>query len=230
MQAEACYNVYKIRSIINYNNLMTSINQLCAQLKAQGRRITPQRRAIIRVLLENGAHPTAEQVLTRVRDTMPDLSPATVYNTLHELVEIGALQELHLGLGERHYHITTTDHAHLVCLRCGRVEDVPQDCEALVLPREHTHGFQLVDCNVVFRGYCPACASQEESLDGGSMTSQQEETTMEKWECLVCGYVYDPAEGDPDNGVEPGTPFEDLPDDWVCPDCGAGKDMFEKMG
>jgi len=53
---------------------------------------------------------------------------------------------------------------------------------------------------------------------------------MDKWECMVCGYVYDPAQGDPDNGVEPGTPFEALPDDWVCPDCGAGKDMFEKMG
>jgi rubredoxin len=52
---------------------------------------------------------------------------------------------------------------------------------------------------------------------------------MEKWECLVCGYIYDPAEGDPDAGVEPGTAFEALPDDWVCPDCGADKDMFEKV-
>jgi rubredoxin len=52
---------------------------------------------------------------------------------------------------------------------------------------------------------------------------------METWECLVCGYVYDPAEGDPDSGIEPGTPFEALPDNWVCPDCGAGKDMFEKI-
>jgi rubredoxin len=52
---------------------------------------------------------------------------------------------------------------------------------------------------------------------------------MDKWECMVCGYVYDPAAGDPDNGVEPGTPFEALPDNWVCPDCGAGKDMFEKV-
>ena len=52
---------------------------------------------------------------------------------------------------------------------------------------------------------------------------------MEKWECLACGYVYDPAEGDPDNGIAPGTSFEDLPDDWVCPDCGVGKDMFEKV-
>jgi rubredoxin len=41
--------------------------------------------------------------------------------------------------------------------------------------------------------------------------------------------VYDPAEGDPDSAIEPGTPFEALPDDWICPDCGAGKDMFEKV-
>jgi len=52
---------------------------------------------------------------------------------------------------------------------------------------------------------------------------------MGRWECLVCGYVYDPEKGDPDSGVAPGTSFEALPDDWVCPDCGAGKDEFEKI-
>ena len=52
---------------------------------------------------------------------------------------------------------------------------------------------------------------------------------MDRWECMVCGYVYDPAAGDPDSGVAPGTAFEDLPDDWVCPECGAEKDMFEKL-
>ncbi|UCE05953.1 MAG: rubredoxin [bacterium] len=51
---------------------------------------------------------------------------------------------------------------------------------------------------------------------------------MQKYVCLVCGYVYDPAEGDPDNDVAPGTKFEDIPDDWVCPVCGAGKDQFEE--
>ena len=54
-------------------------------------------------------------------------------------------------------------------------------------------------------------------------------TVMKKYECIVCGYVYDPEEGDPDNGIEPGTAFEDLPDDWVCPDCGAGKEDFEPL-
>ncbi|WP_461209640.1 rubredoxin [Desulfocurvus sp. DL9XJH121] len=51
---------------------------------------------------------------------------------------------------------------------------------------------------------------------------------MDKYICLICGYQYDPAEGDPDNDIAPGTKFEDIPDDWVCPVCGAGKDQFEK--
>jgi len=55
------------------------------------------------------------------------------------------------------------------------------------------------------------------------------EVKMGKWECSVCGYIYDPEKGDPDNGVEPGTPFESLPDDWVCPSCGAGKDLFDEL-
>jgi rubredoxin len=50
---------------------------------------------------------------------------------------------------------------------------------------------------------------------------------MDKWECQVCGYIYNPETGDPDNDIDPGTPFEDLPDDWVCPECGADKDQFE---
>ena len=49
---------------------------------------------------------------------------------------------------------------------------------------------------------------------------------MEKYVCSICGYVYDPEAGDPENGVDPGTAFADLPDDWVCPDCGATKDLF----
>lgn len=51
---------------------------------------------------------------------------------------------------------------------------------------------------------------------------------MERWVCQPCGWVYDPAEGDPDGGIEPGVAFEDLPEDYVCPVCGATKDLFEK--
>jgi rubredoxin len=52
---------------------------------------------------------------------------------------------------------------------------------------------------------------------------------VEKYICTVCDYVYDPELGDPENGIEPGTPFDDLPDDWVCPDCGVDRDEFELL-
>jgi rubredoxin len=52
---------------------------------------------------------------------------------------------------------------------------------------------------------------------------------MDKWECTVCGYIYDPAVGDPDGGIAAGTRFEDIPDDWRCPVCGAEKSAFVKV-
>ena len=56
-----------------------------------------------------------------------------------------------------------------------------------------------------------------------------EENKMTKYRCTVCGYIYDPKNGDSDSKIPPGTPFENLPDDWVCPVCGVGKDKFEKI-
>lgn len=52
---------------------------------------------------------------------------------------------------------------------------------------------------------------------------------MKKYQCIVCGYVYDPAVGDPDHGIDPGTAFEELPEDWTCPLCGVGKEEFEEV-
>jgi rubredoxin len=52
---------------------------------------------------------------------------------------------------------------------------------------------------------------------------------MTKYRCTICSYEYDPAKGDPDGGINPGTTFEDIPDSWVCPVCGAAKDMFVKV-
>jgi len=71
-----------------------------------------------------------------------------------------------------------------------------------------------------------------ESAESGCLKSVNTDrrTKMQKYTCQVCGYVYDPAVGDPENGVAPGTSFEDLPADWVCPVCGADKSQFEPEG
>jgi len=64
-----------------------------------------------------------------------------------------------------------------------------------------------------------------------SYIEERKETVskMAKYKCTVCGYIYDPQLGDADGGIKPGTPFEEIPDDWVCPVCGASKDQFEKI-
>jgi len=64
-----------------------------------------------------------------------------------------------------------------------------------------------------------------------SYIEERKETVskMAKYKCTVCGYIYDPELGDADGGIKPGTPFEEIPDDWVCPVCGASKDQFEKI-
>jgi len=141
-----------------------SVDKVCSKLRTRGRRVTPQRRVIVQVLLENGSHLTADQVLRRARCELPDISPATVYNTLHELAALGVLRELDLGLGldERRYDIATEEHDHLVCLQCGRVEDVPRR-DALASSIRQDHDFDVVDRRVIYLGYCPECASEREA-------------------------------------------------------------------
>jgi rubredoxin len=72
--------------------------------------------------------------------------------------------------------------------------------------------------------------TKDSEKPGSEQELEERRIMMEKWECTACGYIYDPEKGDPENGIEPGTSFEDLPDDWVCPQCGVGKDFFQKAG
>ena len=66
-------------------------------------------------------------------------------------------------------------------------------------------------------------------MSSTSMVIREAMTDLAKYQCNICGYVYDPEVGDPTQSVEPGTPFEELPDDWTCPECGAGKEEFTKL-
>ncbi len=61
-------------------------------------------------------------------------------------------------------------------------------------------------------------------------TPEESSSFGPKYQCMVCDHIYDPVEGDPDGGIDPGTPFEDIPDDWICPVCGAEKSDFEMIG
>ena len=76
-------------------------------------------------------------------------------------------------------------------------------------------------------GFSPKNAPTYSGDVDKQIKKQKGEEKMTKYVCRVCGYVYDPSKGDPDSGIKPGTKFEDLPDDWICPVCGAPKDQFD---
>jgi len=76
-------------------------------------------------------------------------------------------------------------------------------------------------------GYSPKSAPTYNSDVDKKTEEKKEDIKMVEYVCTVCGYVYDPAKGDPDSGIAPGTAFKDIPNDWVCPVCGAGKKAFE---
>jgi flavin reductase (DIM6/NTAB) family NADH-FMN oxidoreductase RutF/rubredoxin len=80
------------------------------------------------------------------------------------------------------------------------------------------------------KGRAPKSAPTYRGEETRNEPKQKEGEKMQRYICIVCGYVYDPEKGDPNGDVSPGTSFEDLPDDWVCPVCGVGKDQFEPAG
>ena len=136
---------------------MRDCRELVYAFRQHGYKITSQRRAILQVLADSTFHLTAEQMHERVLRQAPDISLATVYNTLRELVAIGQLYELDLGLGMRCYETAQQDHAHLVCSRCGQIEDTSGDTEELASMFPIADGFCPTRYCLVIYGYCSDC-------------------------------------------------------------------------
>ncbi len=132
---------------------------LIQQFKRHNYKMTPQRRAIIEIIAGcTSQHPTAEQIHERVAEQMPDVSLATVYNTLAKLVEMRQVYELNLGQTTRRYELSRDEHAHLVCLTCGEVEDVSADFGRLRSLFSLRNGFRATRYDVTVLGYCSSCA------------------------------------------------------------------------
>lgn len=147
---------------------MRTAEELCQRFRNRGLKVTPQRRFIFQVLEKRCDHPSVEEIYDEVRALAPDISLATVYNTLRELVELGEVRELNLGKGRSRYDPNTTDHQHLICVRCHSVTDVTCDISCLELTPEERQGYRILNTDVIFNGLCPACqeASPDRPLEG----------------------------------------------------------------
>ena len=114
---------------------------------------------VAEVLAGEHIHLTADAIHSRAQQLLPEISLATVYNTLNELVDMGEVLEISTGDGPKRYDPNTTAaHHHLYCIECGALRDVnPEGTDGLAVPASQQHGFELLDVDIVFRGRCPDC-------------------------------------------------------------------------
>lgn len=147
---------------------MSSFALLTQGLKQAGLRLTPQRLAICRLLAETDSHPTALQIYQALKPQFPSLSPATVYNTLDTLVQLGMVNALgHAGDGEVHYDADTEPHVNLACTVCHKIVDVPSEhVQRLNGEIAQVSGFKILGARVLYYGICADCQQKSEQKEG----------------------------------------------------------------
>ena len=138
---------------------MNSVETLTKSLKQAGLRITPQRIAICKLLAETDSHPTATMLFDQIHGQFPNLSLATVYNTLDALVGLGVVNVLGpAGDGRVHFDADTEPHINLACTVCHKIVDVPSEQVAsLQAEVSQTSGYSLKGARIMYYGLCPDC-------------------------------------------------------------------------
>jgi Fe2+ or Zn2+ uptake regulation protein len=138
-------------------------DELTDLFRVSGRKVTAQRQCIFRALQDNVTHPCAESVYETVRAEMETISLKTVYQTLHELAEVGELMTLDLGTGAVRFDPNVEiQHHHLVCRRCGKVRDLHVEFDGLHVPAGDAQGYDVSSAEVVFRGLCQECRNPQD--------------------------------------------------------------------
>jgi Fur family peroxide stress response transcriptional regulator len=140
---------------------MRTPDELTELFRERGLKVTPQRQCIFRVLHRHESHPTAETVYAAAVAEQPTLSLRTVYQTLNDLAAMGEIQALDLGTGSARFDPNVSAHHHLVCVECGKVRDIKADYGHLRVPAGQCQGFSIGAAEVVFRGLCEACKSNQ---------------------------------------------------------------------
>ncbi len=139
------------------------IDLLKQKLQDTGFKITPQRRAIIEVLLKNDSkHLSSEEIYDLVKDICPEIGIATVYRSMQVLDEVGVISKLNLDDGCIRYEINLNEnshhHHHLICKKCSRIIEVEEDLlEEIESSIEKMYGFKVLDHDVKFYGLCKNC-------------------------------------------------------------------------
>ena len=126
-------------------------------LRAAGSRISSQRRAIIEYLASATSHPSARQIFHEVRKNHPNLSLATVYNTLGVLIRMSLIKVMQFDVTDDRYEPNVTPHINLICTSCGRIEDLEQGVPVQPEEIREKVGFEVLDSRLEYYGLCAKC-------------------------------------------------------------------------
>jgi Fur family peroxide stress response transcriptional regulator len=140
----------------------TRLEELVAKLRERDCRLTPQRMAVLKTLAVSDGHPSVEQIYERIKPDFPMTSLATVYKTVTLLKEMGEVLELGFGDGSNRYDGNKPyPHPHLICTRCGAIEDLDVDALSEIPQRiARDTGYRIVSHRLDFFGLCPKCQAE----------------------------------------------------------------------
>jgi Fe2+/Zn2+ uptake regulation proteins len=148
-------NYYLVIDMLNLEDLESTIIKT---FRNSGYRATPQRIAISKYILSNHEHPTAQEAYLEVKKTHPTVSLATIYNTIKILKETGLILELNLHQGETRFDPNTEPHAHLLCLRCGKISDWKDPIiPSLISKVSDEENFTIIGSCLNLSGICESC-------------------------------------------------------------------------
>ncbi|MGL5206097.1 MAG: Fur family transcriptional regulator [Acidaminococcaceae bacterium] len=140
---------------------MLTSQSLAGVLRNSGFKVTPQRLAVYEALAKTKAHPNAELLYNELRPKYPSMSFATVYKTVEILNELGLITVLNTGEGSSRYDADASEHAHIQCTVCGRVDDVgPLSVAELDAEVNADTGYEVQGQKLYFYGVCPACKNK----------------------------------------------------------------------
>lgn len=162
-RAGRCCKLFASRDEAPYRSGMPSpsaVEAILAELRANARRVTSSRRAILEAFVRDGGHVTAERLTTEVQRRHPDVHESTVYRFLDDLEELGIVDHVHLGHGPAVYHLAEDRHHHLVCQGCGTVVEFPPAIANPLRRKLHqTYGFDVDLRHFAIPGRCRECAA-----------------------------------------------------------------------
>ncbi len=134
------------------------MDNITSIFKEKKLKLTPQRLAVYQYLMRTKEHPSAEAIYKALQPVYPTMSLATVYKALKTLVEVGLVQEINVGEGNFRYDATVIDHAHIQCLKCGRVDDLEVDSfPNLNQIAEENSKYKIKWNKLFFYGVCESC-------------------------------------------------------------------------